>query len=40
MQDTTDKEKQSCKKIYNPTAGDICPDEETVNLRVNRPFYI
>lgn len=24
MQDTTDKEKQSCKKIYNPTAGDIC----------------
>ena len=24
MQDTTDKEKQSCKKKYNPTAGDIC----------------
>ena len=24
MQDTTDKGKQSCKKIYNPTAGDIC----------------
>ncbi len=40
MQDTTDKEKQSCKKIYNPTAGDICMNEETVNLRVNRPFYI
>ena len=24
MQDTTDKEKQSCKKIYNQKAGDIC----------------